>query len=65
MRACNFRVFFKDEIIVKFPACALLAFYSIDFENVFLQLNPYTAGVIGWISDSYCSLKPLCSGMGK
>ena len=28
-------------------------------------LNPYTAGVIGWISDSYCSLKPLCSGMGE
>ena len=24
-----------------------------------------TAGVIGWISDSYCSLKPLCSGMGE
>ena len=23
------------------------------------------AGVIGWISDSYCSIKPLCSGMGE
>ena len=21
--------------------------------------------VIGWISDSYCSIKPLCSGMGE
>ena len=21
--------------------------------------------MIGWISDSYCSLKPLCSGMGE
>ena len=28
-------------------------------------LNPYTAGVIGWISDNYCSIKPLCSGMGE
>ena len=27
--------------------------------------NPQTAGVIGWISDSYCSIKPLCSGMGE
>ena len=28
-------------------------------------VNPKTAGVIGWISDSYCSIKPLCSGMGE
>ena len=25
--------------------------------------NVQTAGVIGWISDRYCSIKPLCSGM--
>ena len=31
-------------------------------------LNTYTARPVcwsGWISDSYCSLKPLCSGMGE
>ena len=31
-------------------------------------LNTYTAKPVcwnGWISDSYCSLKPLCSGMGE
>ena len=28
------------------------------------NVNPLTAGVIGWISDSYCSIMPLCSGMG-
>ena len=33
--------------------------------GVGLQVNPRTAGVIGWISDSYCSIKPLCSGMGE
>ena len=30
--------------------------------------NTYTAKPVcwnGWISDSYCSLKPLCSGMGE
>ena len=30
--------------------------------------NTYTARPVcwsGWISDSYCSLKPLCSGMGE
>ena len=30
--------------------------------------NAYTAKPVcwnGWISDSYCSLKPLCSGMGE
>ena len=27
--------------------------------------NPWTAGVSGWISDSYCSIKPLWSGMGE
>ena len=35
-----------------------------EFEN----LNTYTAKPVccnGWISDSYCSLKPLCSGMGE
>ena len=30
-----------------------------------LIFNPWTAGVSGWISDSYCSIKPLCSGRGK
>ena len=29
---------------------------------VFLQ-HKWSGGVIGWISDSYCSIKPLCSGM--
>ena len=28
-------------------------------------INPWTAGVSGWISDSCCSLKPLWSGMGE
>ena len=31
-------------------------------------VNTYTARPVcwsGWISDSYCSLKPLCSGMGE
>ena len=31
-------------------------------------INTYTARPVcwsGWISDSYCSLKPLCSGMGE
>ena len=31
-------------------------------------INTYTAKPVcwnGWISDSYCSLKPLCSGMGE
>ena len=31
-------------------------------------LNTYTAKPVcwnGWISDSYCSLKPFCSGMGE
>ena len=32
---------------------------------VIVYINPQTAGVIGWISDSYCSIKPLCSGMGE
>ena len=35
--------------------------------NLFL-INTYTARPVcwsGWISDSYCSLKPLCSGMGE
>ena len=27
--------------------------------------DTHSAGVIGWISDSYCSIKPLCSGMGE
>ena len=30
-----------------------------------LHVNPWTAGVIGWISDSCCSIKPLCLGMGE
>ena len=32
------------------------------------DFNTYTARPVcwnGWISDSYCSLKPLCSGMGE
>ena len=32
------------------------------------RVNTYTAKPVcwnGWISDSYCSLKPLCSGMGE
>ena len=32
------------------------------------MFNTYTARPVcwsGWISDSYCSLKPLCSGMGE
>ena len=32
------------------------------------MFNTYTAKPVcwnGWISDSYCSLKPLCSGMGE
>ena len=32
------------------------------------SFNTYTAKPVcwnGWISDSYCSLKPLCSGMGE
>ena len=35
---------------------------------VTLLNNTYTARPVcwnGWISDSYCSLKPLCSGMGE
>ena len=31
-------------------------------------INTYTARPVcwsGWISDSYCTLKPLCSGMGE
>ena len=35
---------------------------------VIVSLNTYTAKPVcwnGWISDSYCSLKPLCSGMGE
>ena len=31
-------------------------------------INTYTTRHVcwsGWISDSYCSLKPLCSGMGE
>ena len=33
-----------------------------------VSVNTYTAKPVcwnGWISDSYCSLKPLCSGMGE
>ena len=33
-----------------------------------VHFNTYTARPVcwnGWISDSYCSLKPLCSGMGE
>ena len=33
-----------------------------------LHINTYTARPVcwsGWISDSYCSLKPLLSGMGE
>ena len=33
-----------------------------------IVVNTYTARPVcwsGWISDSYCSLKPLCSGMGE
>ena len=30
-----------------------------------INFNPLTAGVTGWISDSYCSIMPLCSGMGE
>ena len=39
--------------------------YSIACDPGF---NTYTARPVcwsGWISDSYCSLKPLCSGMGE
>ena len=35
---------------------------------LFSTINTYTAKPVcwnGWISDSYCSLKPLCSGMGE
>ena len=31
----------------------------------FTYTSLWTAGVSGWISDSYCSIKPLCSGMGE
>ena len=30
-----------------------------------VQYHNETAGVSGWISDSYCSIKPLWSGMGE
>ena len=35
---------------------------------IIIGFNTYTAKPVcwnGWISDSYCSLKPLCSGMGE
>ena len=34
----------------------------------YVLVNTYTARPVrwsGWIFDSYCSLKPLCSGMGE
>ena len=30
-----------------------------------LSTKSETAGVSGWISDSYCNIKPLWSGMGE
>ena len=33
--------------------------------DVCVNFNPWTAGVSEWISDSYCSIKPLWSGMGE
>ena len=34
--------------------------------ELYLTLKlPGPAAGMGWISDSYCSLKPLCSGMGE
>ena len=46
--------------------------YIINISNYIIKVhqitsfNTYTARPVcwsGWISDSYCSLKPLCSGM--
>ena len=42
---------------LSYPGCRGQVLYQ--------AFNPWTAGVSGWISDSYCSIKPLCSGMGE
>ena len=34
---------------------------QVNIEIKYSLVSPLTAGVIGWISDSYCSIKPLCS----
>ena len=41
---------------------------SVGNSQVEDSFNTYPARPVcwsGWISDSYCSLKPLCSGMGE
>ena len=47
---------------MSFKVCASLLFCTFEV------INTYTARPVWWrewISDSYCSLKPLCSGMGE
>ena len=48
----------------KHTACLETLVYQ-NFLTIYGSSKPKTAGVIGWISDSYCSIKPLCSGMGE
>ena len=40
---------------------------TLEFTSVWdlERINPWTAGVSGWISDCYCIIKPLWSGMGE
>ena len=59
--------------------CTVLKVYSANLTRfpsqnwcvvmtVTLSINTYTAKPVcwnGWIYDSYCSIKPLCSGMGE
>ena len=60
-------------LVIKYPFACLIYMYilcatvfkSATKINLPLVFNPQTAGVIGWISDSYCSIKPLCLGMGE
>ena len=51
------------------PALGHIVMYETDMTILMAcHFNTYTAKPVcwnGWISDSYCSLKPLCSGMGE
>ena len=68
--ACEYRV--KFATIPWNRLCNTDDIFSKNQERFFYsgeqQFNTYTAKPVcwnGWISDSYCSLKPLCSGMGE
>ena len=64
---CNSPVFKTTTFLLtleRSPKIGLIVYIVWMWNN----LNTYTARPVcwsGWISDSYCSLKPLCSGMGE